>query len=233
MNENKKLTLNDKCYIHGCIAEIVGETKDNFSIAIEGVYENFKPKTADAKILRSNVDTKFEVVSINVNTGLRIVHQGNPVTQYSVPKKDCEQLISEVYAIGDKIETTLKGGGMIGTIQAFEYHNNRAACMSIKIGAYRDDRTRYSYKPHELSVYVAPNKLQFDIGSAFIVDGELMHVIQTSTNCLGLMDDKLIVRLANVPKCSSDKEIIKQYGLSSIKQVELDDIESNIIAIII
>lgn len=228
------LNIGDNCFIHGCIAEIVGSTRDCFNILIKGVYSMHKPSNKGAKELRELVDMRFDRLSVNELTGYREVKQFNPVTAYSVPKKECERIITEVFDLGAHVTSTLSSGrgNLIGIIESFELHTNRATCMSDKIGAYKDDRVRYAYKVNEIKLYVEPKKIHFNIGQMYLVNEEPMQVIQTSTSCLGLIDSAYVVRHCNVPKETTDEHLLETFDIKSIEYMPMQNEEQIAFAII-
>lgn len=67
-------------------------------------------------------------------------------------KSNVEPLCNDVYAIGDKVRTTFRGG-LVGYVVGFEPWTNLVIACSEKLSNYTDKRVRYAYSLDELNKF--------------------------------------------------------------------------------
>lgn len=83
-----------------------------------------------------------------------IVQEHPSDSGYQVNRKDVEALVSEVFPMGSRVQST---GTFKGKVTGYEHETNRAVTISDKIGSYHGenkDRTRFAYKVNEITMCV-------------------------------------------------------------------------------
>lgn len=105
----------------------------------------------------------YEVVCMDrTNHGLALIDDKGAMVPrkpvYMVPKSvELEYIATKTFELGDKVTSLLKdraGQAMTGTVVGYEL-GNRIVVKSDR----GNDRVRYSYKPSEITKYVAPKPI--------------------------------------------------------------------------
>lgn len=129
-------------------------------------YKGFKVKLIDATSMGHHIKVVEDrnLIPIQCSVG----------SEHIVPPESLEDLCEESYAIGDVVQTTFSAidNNLVGTVVGYEPSENRVVVKSVRICNYKEDRTRYSYKLHEIQAY-RENSYLFKVGRMYRINGAL------------------------------------------------------------
>lgn len=202
------LQIGNECFVSGCRAEITGQNgSDNWVVIVK---ENYIANEAREQVAACTANVNGKQLQVFTDSNVA----------YSVKKTDCEPLISDLYKVGDTIQSTI--GGLKGTVTALELSTNRAICMSEKIGNYHDKRTRYAYAYDEIKPY-DQNAFEFAIGAKYMLNGKILVkcVWDAGTeNNICLIDEAANRVVCALPKTAYLVELREAFGIKSIQRTK-------------
>lgn len=129
----------------------------------------------------SHINHSKVIASVLEDFNTDSFNQHDVGTELLVHVNELDKVCSNVFSLKDKVRTTLKTGTLTGVVTGFEYCTNRVIVTSDKIGAYRDDRTRYAYKLSELEHNYYPRPVLFEKGYYYKINNkETVYAVSQS-----------------------------------------------------
>ena len=192
-----EMKVGEGCFVRGAIGRIVGENGPEHWIVV------FNEKVTD--------DVQFNLGPISCS-----IHEA-----IMISKDACEPICSNIFKIGDKIESLLSSGknSFKGTVTGFEVTANRVVCISDKIDNYEENRTRYAYKVSEIKKYDA-DEWYFNTGKKYKLNGNQVVIVALNAkreNSVMLITEDFTVLHTDVPKVTKKSVLENYYGISSIE----------------
>lgn len=138
--------------------------------------------------------------------------------EYQVNKLHLEDMASDVYRIGDKIESTV--GSLTGDVVGFELDTNRVICRSSKIDRYEQKRTRYAYKLSELRKQVRDAK--FEPGKWYKINSTIeLFAVQSvfNVNDVMLFSKDGYILYNGVPKKTDMDFLKKHHRIDNVQKI--------------
>jgi hypothetical protein len=150
----------------------------------------------------------------------------NPGADLYVKVAHLDAVCDTLFAIGDKVRTVIEAGTLTGVVTAFEYKTNRLVVTSDKICNYRNDRTRYAYKPSEIAkIIIEPVKrptYKFEKGKFYKLNSKFtVHAIaQPDGEFIMLVDRLGNIILQDVPPIGDAIGFSMAHGINNVQEMK-------------
>jgi hypothetical protein len=206
-----KLEIGKKCFVNGKVGKIVAQDSiTKWVVMYDKPFNSFSIAAGECAAVSDNC----------------CLHNGtkeaiNFDRAFVVNKLDCEPLATELFAVGDSIKSLLINGGLVGTITSFEQSTNRVVCVSDRIKAYHEERTRYAYKINEIEKF-DPNAYTFILGSRYKINNKVtVTAIEdpTEESFVLLVDNNGRIAYRDVPRNARLDGLKMIYDIFNIQKV--------------